>query len=159
LTTLGACGDVNRNVMACPAPLCDGLRPQLQADADAVAAHLAPRSRAYHEVWLDGERAEEAGNDPEPIYGKGYLPPKVKVGFGRRGEKGGGAGGRDVGFLGLVEGGRLAGYNVLVGGSMGMTHGNARTFPQLGKPVTRIDPGEAVALAEAVVKLFRDHGN
>src|SRR5262249_40290650 len=69
LTTLGACGDVNRNVMACPAPI-RGVRERLQADAAALAAHLAPRSRAYHEVWLDGQPTEQSGRDEEPIYGK-----------------------------------------------------------------------------------------
>src|SRR5262245_61111366 len=107
LTTLGACGDVNRNVMACPAPLRDGLRPQLQADADAVAAHLAPRTRAYHEIWLDGERLEGSGADPEPIYGKVYLPRKFKVGFGLSEDNCVDVYGQDLGFMGLVEGGRL----------------------------------------------------
>src|SRR5262249_31005414 len=104
-------------------------------------------------------RAEESGNDPEPIYGKVYLPRKFKVGFGLTEDNCVDTYGQDLGFLGLVEDGRLSGYNVLVGGSMGVTHGNARTFPQLGKPVTRLDRDEAVALAGAVVKLFRDDGN
>src|SRR5262249_59139821 len=76
LTTLGACGDVNRNVMACPAPLRDGLRPQLQADAGAAAPPLAPRTQAYHEIWLDGERLADAGGDPEPVDAEAYLPRK-----------------------------------------------------------------------------------
>src|SRR5438132_1581829 len=79
LTTLGACGDVERNVMACPAPLCDGLRPQLQDTAAALAAHLAPRTRAYHEIWLDGKALSgkppsgsplSDSDDAEPLYGK-----------------------------------------------------------------------------------------
>src|SRR5262245_13614857 len=68
LTTLGACGDVNRNVMACPAPV-PGPRQEMQALANDVALHLAPRTRAYHEIWLDGEKHPDSGNDEEPIYG------------------------------------------------------------------------------------------
>src|SRR5919198_4914230 len=65
LTTLGACGDVNRNVMACPAPLHDGVHHQLQAAAAELAAHFAPRTRGYHEVWLNGERLDQANGQPE----------------------------------------------------------------------------------------------
>jgi sulfite reductase (ferredoxin) len=158
LTTLGACGDVNRNVMACPAPL-PGPRQQLQAAANAVAAHLAPRTRAYHEIWLDGQPADLPGDDPEPIYGKAYLPRKFKIGFGLPEDNCIDVFAQDLGMLAIVESGRVAGYNVLVGGGMGKTHGNDKTFPHLARPICHIEEKDYLPIAEAVVRLFRDHGN
>src|SRR5262245_54091845 len=181
LTTLGACGDVNRNVMACPAPV-RGVRDQLQRDAARIAAHLAPRTRAYHEIWVDGkpasERMKDEGgrmnensplahpssfilhpSDEEPIYGKAYLPRKFKIGLALPDDNCVDVYAQDLGLLAVVEGGRVTGYDVLVGGGMGMTHGNAKTFPHLAKPICHVDVEEAVPTAEAVVKLFRDHGD
>jgi sulfite reductase (ferredoxin) len=162
LTTLGACGDVERNVMACPAPHHhDGVHVQLQETAARLAAYLAPRSRAYHEIWLDGKPVTEpsAEPDPEPLYGKVYLPRKFKTGLALPEDNCIDVYAQDLGLLAIVEGGSIAGYNALVGGGMGMTHGNASTFPQTGKPICFFPVDQVVAGAEAVVKLFRDHGN
>jgi sulfite reductase (ferredoxin) len=162
LSTLGACGDVNRNVMSCPAPLGDAVRTQMRELAFHVAAHLAPRSNAYHDVWLNGERFSpdaEQEQGVEPIYGKVYLPRKFKVGFALPYDNCVDVHAQDLGFLAVVENGRPVGYNVLIGGGMGMTHGNANTFPHLGQPVCFVEPQDAVATAEAVVKFFRDTGN
>src|SRR5262249_47333405 len=143
LTTLGACGDVNRNVMCCPAPL-TGPREQMQADAARIAAHLAPRSGAYHEIWLDGKPVEEPGHREEPIYGPTYLPRKFKIGFGLPEDNCIDVHAQDLGLLAHVEGGRVAGYNLLVGGGMGMTHGNAKTFPYLARPICYVEAGRVV---------------
>jgi sulfite reductase (ferredoxin) len=161
LTTLGACGDVNRNVMASPAPLAGGPHAELQATAARLAAHFAPRTRAYHEVWLDGKlsNGESAAEDVEPIYGKVYLPRKFKMGLALPEDNLIDLHAQDLGLMAIVEEGAIAGYNLLVGGGMGMTHGNARTFPHLARPVAYVPAAEVVAAAEAVVKLFRDHGN
>ncbi|MFO0926555.1 MAG: NADPH-dependent assimilatory sulfite reductase hemoprotein subunit [Gemmataceae bacterium] len=158
LTTLGACGDVNRNVMSCPAPL-RGVRDEMQDAARRLAAHFAPRSNAYHEVWLDGEPVENPGAREEPIYGKVYLPRKFKIGFGLPEDNCVDVFAQDLGLLALVEGGHIVGYNFLVGGGMGMSHGNAKTFPYLAKPICHVPADRLVETAEAVVKLFRDHGN
>jgi sulfite reductase (ferredoxin) len=157
LSTLGACGDVERNVMACPAAF-DPVRRELQSWAGKIAQHLAPRSRAYHEIWLDGDRVEE-GPEVEPIYGKVYLPRKFKTGLGLTADNCVDIYAHDLGFLALVERGQITGYNVLIGGGMGMTHGNAATFPFIGKEICWIEPTAVVQTAEAAVKLFRDHGN
>jgi sulfite reductase (ferredoxin) len=159
LTTLGACGDVNRNVMACPCPVHDGIREQLQAVAARLAQHFAPRTSAYHEIWLDGQPTEQSGHDPEPIYGKVYLPRKFKVGLALPEDNCVDVYAQDLGLLAVVESGRLVGFDVLVGGGMGKTHGNASTFPYLAKPICFIDAERVLAVAEGVVKLFRDHGN
>ena len=162
ISTLGACGDVNRNVIACPAPLNDQPRVEAQRLADAIAAHLAPRSNAYHDVWVNGERlspdADEA-DGVEPIYGKVYLPRKFKTAFGLPHDNCVDVYANDLGFLAAIENGRTVGYTVLVGGGMGRTSGNRNTFPHLAQPLGFIDPDEVVATAEAVVKFFRDHGN
>ncbi len=167
LTTLGACGDVNRNVMACPAAF-DPVRRELQHQAQAIAAHLAPRTRAYHEIWLNGQRqilqpslqqSASALEDDEPIYGKVYLPRKFKIGFSLPDDNCVDVFAQDLGFLVFHHGGQVLGYNVLIGGGMGMTHGNAQTFPFLGREIAWIEPDQVLAAAEAAVKLFRDHGN
>lgn len=167
LTTLGACGDVNRNVMACPAAF-DPVRQELHRQAQIIAAHLAPRTRAYHEIWLNGKPAAEKRNSgsadsltetEEPIYGKVYLPRKFKIGLAIPDDNCVDIYAQDLGFLAVHEAGRILGYNVLIGGGMGMTHGNPHTFPFLGRAVTWIEPDQVLAAAEATVKLFRDHGN
>ena len=168
LTTLGACGDVERNVMACPAPhRHDGVHEELQATAARLAAHLAPRTRAYHEIWINGEAVNGTGKngeaahgaEAEPLYGKVYLPRKFKTGLALPEDNCIDVYAQDLGLLAIVENGHIAGYNVLVGGGMGMTHGNANTFPYLGKPICYVPAAGVVHAAESVVKLFRDHGN
>jgi sulfite reductase (ferredoxin) len=160
LTTLGACGDVARNVMASPAPAAGTLQAELQAIAERLAAHFAPRSGAYHEIWLNGKPVERAPEQPEePIYGKTYLPRKFKMGLALPDDNSIDVYAQDLGFLAVVEQGRIAGYNVLVGGGMGMTHGKAETFPYLARPICYTPAERVLETAEAVVKLFRDHGN
>lgn len=181
LTTLGACGDVERNVMCSALPIKDGLHEQLQAAADAIAAHLAPRTTAYHEMWLNGkpidppappskggetssfspplEGGAGGGSDVEPLYGKTYLPRKFKTGITLPDDNDVDIYAQDLGFIALVKDGRIVGWNVLVGGGMGMSHGNPNTFPFLAKPVCSIAVDDIVKTAEAVVKLYRDHGN
>jgi sulfite reductase (ferredoxin) len=160
LTTLGACGDVERNVMACPAPHHDGIHAQLQETAALLARHFAPRTGAYHEIWLNGKpvAGTEKPNE-EPIYGKAYLPRKFKTGLALPDDNCIDVYAQDLGLLAIVEGGVIAGYNVLVGGGMGMSHGNAATFPFIARPICYTPAVEVVRTAEAVIKLFRDHGN
>jgi len=178
LTTLGACGDVERNVMACPAPHYHSpAHEQIQDAARLIAAHLAPRTRAYHEIWLNGRPLDTSvhlsaeareiayretaapGSDDDPLYGEVYLPRKFKTGLALPNDNCIDVYAQDLGLLAIVENGEVIGYNVLVGGGMGMTHGNANTFPHLAKPICYVPAGAVVGTAEAVVRLFRDHGN
>jgi sulfite reductase (ferredoxin) len=164
LSTLGACGDVERNVMACPAPLHhDHLHEELQETARKIAAHLAPRSGAYHEIWLNGEplvdKSTAPAEDVEPIYGKVYLPRKFKTGLALPEDNCIDVYSQDLGLLAIAEDGHIVGFNVLVGGGMGATHGNKNTFPQLARPVCFIPAADVLHAVESVVKLFRDHGN
>ncbi len=163
LTTLGGCGDVNRNVMACPAPTGDAARTQMQELAAAVAAHLAPKSgsRAYHEIWLDGEKQEIPGEveDAEPIYGKVYLPRKFKIGFALPDDNCVDILAQCLGFLCIRENGKPIGYNLYAGGGQGQTNSKPDTYPLVGQAICFVTPDEVVAAAEAIVKLYRDHGN
>ena len=159
VTTLGACGDVVRNVISCPAPVAGGLRAAVLRVARQLSDHLLPRTQAYHEIWLDGEQV--AGGPPEvdPIYGTRYLPRKFKVAFAFPDDNCCDVHSNDLGFLAVTQGDRLAGFNVLVGGGMGRTHGKTDTYPRLADTLGFAKAGEAVAVAEAVVKVQRDHGN
>src|SRR5205085_3067357 len=120
-----------------------------------------PRTRAYHEIWLNGQPVESNGQVPdvEPLYGKVYLPRKFKVGLAPPHDNCIDVYAQDLGLLAVVEKGSIVGYNVLVGGGMGMTHGNANTFPFLARPITYTPAADVVHTAESVIKLFRDHGN
>jgi sulfite reductase (ferredoxin) len=166
LSTLGACGDVERNVMACPAPHHhDATHAELQATAARLAAHLAPKTSAYHEIWLNGKPLSLAGKnghgdgEHEPMYGKVYLPRKFKTGLALPDDNCIDLFAQDLGLLAVVEDHAIAGYNVLVGGGMGMTHNNANTFPYLARPICYVPAEEVIHAAESVIKLFRDHGN
>ncbi|QJW93346.1 NADPH-dependent assimilatory sulfite reductase hemoprotein subunit [Frigoriglobus tundricola] len=163
VTTLGGCGDVNRNVMACPAPLPDPVRARMLRDCEAVAAHLTPRAgkQTYHEIWLNGEPArfgDDAGAE-EPIYGKTYLPRKFKVAFSLPHDNCTDVLAQCLGFLAVTEGGQLVGYNLYAGGGQGQTNSNPDTYPLTAQPVGFITPDEVLAGAEGVIKLFRDHGD
>jgi sulfite reductase (ferredoxin) len=157
VSTLGACGDVNRNVMSCPAPLPGALRAEVFHVALRVSQHLLPDTRAYAEIWLDGERVTDEP-EPDPLYGDRYLPRKFKTTFAFPDDNCTDVYANDLGFL-AVHDVKLRGFDVLVGGGLGQTHGKAETFPRLAEPLGFITPDEALAVAAAVVAVQRDHGN
>jgi sulfite reductase (ferredoxin) len=165
LTTLAACGDVKRNVMACPAPIKNNpVYDQMQNLADELAEHLKPRTSAYHEIWLTdeaGERTNVAEFKPveEPIYGQLYLPRKFKIGLALPEDNCIDIYANDLGFLAILENGRIAGYNVLVGGGMGKTPSAEKTFVALAQRMAFVKPDQVIGVAEAVVKVQRDFGN
>lgn len=166
LSTLAACGDVNRNVMCCPAPYKDPIHITLQKLTDDLAQHLAPRTKAYYEIWVkdpdSGDSQLVGGSteeDVEPIYGKHYLPRKFKIAVGLPEDNCVDIYTNDLGFLAIVRDGKVVGYNVLVGGGLGTTPANKKTFPALAKRMAYCTADQAVAVAEAVVKAQRDHGN
>ncbi len=157
LDTLAACGDVNRNVMAPPLPALSGIHREVRADAERLSAHLTPATRAYHELWLDGEKLE--GADAEPIYGETYLPRKFKAAFVVPPQNDVDVFAQDLGFIAISEGGTLVGYNVTVGGGMGMSHGEPATYPRLGDVLGYCERDQALAVAEAIVTTQRDFGD
>jgi sulfite reductase (ferredoxin) len=171
LSTLAACGDVERNVLCCPAPIRDPIRDDLNSDALNWASHCAPRSSAYWEIWLDGEKIETLPparnaqvptplDDPvEPLYGKTYLPRKFKTAFGLPADNCTDIHANDLGFLAVVAANQLMGYNVLVGGGLGTTPSAQKTFPFLSVPLCYVDRQDVLTIGEAVLKVYRDFGS
>jgi sulfite reductase (ferredoxin) len=175
LSTLGACGDVNRNVMCCPAPYKRNIYRQTQELADQIAAHFAPRTKAYHEVWLtdsstgqrelvggagdNGHASENGGFDIEPIYGKFYMPRKFKMAIGYTFDNCVDLYANDLGLLAITQGDEIVGYNLLAGGGMGVTPSAKKTFPAVAKRICSVTPDGVMKAVEAVFKVQRDFGN
>jgi len=163
LSTLAACGDVNRNVMASPAPAQDNARAAMVADVHRVVAALAPQTKAYHAIWIDGVQLnldDPANKDfVDPLYGKTYLPRKFKTAFVLPPVNDMDVFTNDLGFIGIVEGGQLVGYNLTVGGGMGRSHGNDATYPRLADVLGFLTPAQVVDVAKAVLTTHRDFGD
>jgi sulfite reductase (NADPH) hemoprotein beta-component len=161
LTTLAACGDVNRNVMCNPNPYQSEVHAEVYEWAKAISGHLDPRTRAYHEIWLGGEKVYDSreGLEEEPIYGPVYLPRKFKIGVAIPPSNDVDVFSQDLGFIAIHENGKLLGFNVVVGGGMGMTHGDPATYPQIGKVIGFTVPERVVDVAEKVVTIQRDYGD
>ncbi|MGB6042406.1 MAG: NADPH-dependent assimilatory sulfite reductase hemoprotein subunit [Pirellulales bacterium] len=166
LSTLGACGDVNRNVMCCPAPYGnDPVHAQMQTLANDLANHFAPRTRAYHELWLNnGDDAPPqlvggGADEVEPIYGKTYMPRKFKMGIALPGDNCIDVYTQDLGLLAVCSDFKIIGYNFIVGGGFGVTPSAAKTFPAVGKRMAFVPVDQVIKAAEAVVKVQRDFGN
>ncbi|HAV32614.1 MAG TPA: NADPH-dependent assimilatory sulfite reductase hemoprotein subunit [Planctomycetaceae bacterium] len=165
LTTFAACGDVNRNVMACPAPVRnDAVRAGLQEMAAQLALHFRPKTTSYFDIWLkdeDGVEQEVGEFQPvdEPIYGPRYLPRKFKMGVGLPEDNCVDLYTQDLGLLAIVENGQIIGWNVLAGGGMGRTPSAEKTFPALAKRLCFATPEQVIAVCEAIVKVQRDFGN
>jgi sulfite reductase (NADPH) hemoprotein beta-component len=163
LSTLAACGDVNRNVLAPPTPAYTRAREQVFADCYKVAMALAPRTKAYHSIWIDGVQLDnEAAENKEfvdPLYGKTYLPRKFKTAFVIPPVNDLDVLTNCLGFIAIVENDQLIGYNLAVGGGMGRSHGNAVTFPRLADVIGFFMPDMVVDVAKAVLTIHRDFGD
>ena len=163
LSTKSACGDVNRNVMACPAPVANRAQAQVEEIAHCIAMRLAPRSSAYHEIWVDGEQVHTIEplqeNEVEPIYGPTYLPRKFKIGVAFQGDNCVDIYTQDIGLVAELDEERLAGFTILVGGGMGMTHGKSETFPRVGTPLCFATVDEVLPVVETIVTIQRDYGD
>jgi sulfite reductase (NADPH) hemoprotein beta-component len=163
LSTLAACGDVNRNVLAPPTPAYTKAREQVYADAHRVAMALAPRTPAYHSIWIDGVQLElekpENKNFVDPLYGKTYLPRKFKIAFVIPPVNDLDVFTNCLGFIAIVENNRLVGYNLAVGGGMGRSHGNEQTYPRLADVIGFFTPDKLIEVAKAVLTIHRDFGN
>ncbi|AKG34914.1 assimilatory sulfite reductase (NADPH) hemoprotein subunit [Paenibacillus durus] len=162
LSTLAACGDVNRNVMCNPNPYQSEIHSEVYEWARKVSDHLDPRTRAYHEIWLDGEKvagSEDDGIEQEPIYGPVYLPRKFKIGIAVPPSNDVDVFSQDLGFIAIIEDDRLTGFNVSVGGGMGMSHGDPKTYPQVAKVIGFCTPEQLIDVAEKTVTIQRDYGD
>ncbi|AKS38176.1 sulfite reductase [Anoxybacillus gonensis] len=160
LTTLAACGDVNRNVMCNPNPYQSEVHAEVYEWAKRLSDYLLPQTRAYYEIWLDEEKVAGTPEvEQEPIYGPLYLPRKFKIGIAVPPSNDVDVFSQDLGLIAIVEHGKLTGFNVAIGGGMGMTHGDRTTYPQLAKVIGFCKPEQVIDVAEKVVTIQRDYGN
>ncbi|CAN2247924.1 MULTISPECIES: assimilatory sulfite reductase (NADPH) hemoprotein subunit [Bacillus] len=160
LDTIAACGDVNRNVMCASNPYQSDIHSEVYEWSKKLSDDLLPRTRAYHEIWLDEERvAGTPEEEVEPMYGPLYLPRKFKIGIAVPPSNDIDVFSQDLGFIAIVEDGELIGFNVAIGGGMGMTHGDTATYPQLAKVIGFCRPEQMYDVAEKTITIQRDYGN
>lgn len=159
MDTIAACGDVNRNVMCNPNPYLSSVHAEVLKVSQGISEHLTPATRAYHELWLDGEKVGSSEEEVEPIYGKTYLPRKFKVTVAVPPSNDVDIFANCLSFIAIVEDGKLVGFNVAVGGGMGMTHGAEATYPRLADVIGFCTVEQVNDVAEKVVLVQRDYGD
>ncbi|MCY8649922.1 assimilatory sulfite reductase (NADPH) hemoprotein subunit [Bacillus haynesii] len=161
LDTIAACGDVNRNVMCVSNPYQSEIHAEVYEWSKKLSDDLLPRTRAYHEIWLDEEKVAGTpdAEEVEPMYGSLYLPRKFKIGIAVPPSNDIDVFSQDLGFIAIVEDDKLIGFNVAIGGGMGMTHGDKATYPQLAKVIGFCKPDQLYDVAEKTITIQRDYGN
>ena len=160
LTTLGGCGDVERNIMCCPEPKQDRFHEQVDRSIASMVAALTPRTRAYHEIWLDGEVVDTSEPENEPLYGEQYLPRKFKTTIALEGDNCVDVYAHDLALVAMRgKDGSVRGFNALVGGGLGRTHNKPETFAAAALPFAFVDADQVVDLAREVIAVQRDYGD
>ncbi|MGF6949393.1 sulfite reductase (NADPH) hemoprotein beta-component [Neobacillus sp. B4I6] len=161
MDTIAACGDVNRNVMCTSNPYQSELHAEVYEWSKKLSNDLLPRTRAYHEIWLDEEKVAGTPeiDEVEPMYGPLYLPRKFKIGIAVPPGNDIDIFSQDLGFIAIVEDEKLIGFNVAIGGGMGMSHGDKATYPQLAKVIGFCKPDQLYEIAEKTITIQRDYGN
>ena len=160
LDTIAACGDVNRNVMCNPNPEQSELHSQVYKVACAVSQHLLPRAHAYHELWVGDHLLRGGEPEQEPIYGKTYLPRKFKIGIAVPPSNDIDVFSQDLGLIAIADvTGQLTGFNVLVGGGLGMSHNQIETYPRLADVLGFCTVAQVIDVAEKVLTVQRDYGD
>ncbi|PIC70109.1 MULTISPECIES: assimilatory sulfite reductase (NADPH) hemoprotein subunit [unclassified Sporosarcina] len=160
LDSIAACGDVNRNVMCSPNPNQSSVHAEIYEWSKRLSLDLLPQTTAYHEIWLDEEKVvDTAGEEVEPIYGATYLPRKFKIGIAVPPMNDIDVFSQDIGLIAIVENEKLVGFNVAVGGGMGMAHGDEQTYPQLARLIGFVPADQVVEVAKHLMMIQRDNGN
>jgi sulfite reductase (NADPH) hemoprotein beta-component len=159
LDSIAACGDVNRNVLATTNPIESSLHKAVYQWAVRISEHLLPKTRAYHEIWIDNEKVVSSEPEDEPIYGPTYLPRKFKTAVVVPPHNDVDVYTNDLGLIAIAENGVLTGFNVTAGGGMGATHGEPDTYPRLASDLGFIKPDDTLKVAEAILTTQRDFGN
>ncbi len=161
MDTIAACGDVNRNVMCNPNPYQSEIHQEVFEWARILSDRLLPSTRAYHEIWLDEEQVAGTPEveEVEPIYGPLYLPRKFKIGIAVPPSNDIDVFSQDIGYIAIVENNKLIGFNVAIGGGMGMSHGDKETYPQLAKVIGFCKPEQLYDVSEKIITIQRDYGN
>ncbi|BBA34194.1 sulfite reductase (NADPH) hemoprotein, beta-component [Methylocaldum marinum] len=159
LNTIAACGDVNRNVVCHNNPYLSPLHGELYDWSRRLSTHLLPKTRAYHEIWLDEERVAGTPAEEEPLYGRHYLPRKFKIGIALLPHNDIDVYAQDLGFIAIADRDTLLGFNIAVGGGMGMSHNEPSTYPRLGEVIGFCRPDRLLDVAEKVLGVQRDFGD
>lgn len=159
VSTIAACGDVNRNVVANANPVESSSHRLAYRWAERLSDHLKPKTRAYHEIWLDEELVAGGEEESEPLYGPTYLPRKFKIGIAVPPTNDADVFAQDLGLIAIIERGELLGFNVAIGGGMGASHGDPSTYPRLGSMIGFVEPEQLLRTAEGVIEVQRDHGD
>ncbi|WP_027329429.1 NADPH-dependent assimilatory sulfite reductase hemoprotein subunit [Marinimicrobium agarilyticum] len=157
LDSRGACGDVNRNVVTNVNPHLSASHQTVYEAAVQISERLNWRSAAYEEVWLN-QPAKQTDDEEEPFYTHRYLPRKFKVAIALPPHNDCDVLANDIGLIAIEENGKVIGYNIAVGGGMGMTYGDRATYPRLATPVGFVPADQVVDACEAIVAIQRDHG-
>ncbi|MGS2723138.1 assimilatory sulfite reductase (NADPH) hemoprotein subunit [Porticoccus sp. GXU_MW_L64] len=155
---IAACGDVNRNVMCNPNPVESQVHEEVYQWAVKISEHLLPNTNAYAEVWLDGEKVD-VETEKEPIYGDTYLPRKYKTVVAVPPYNDVDIYAHDMGFIAIIEAGELKGFNITVGGGLGMTHGDPETFARLADLIGFCTPDQVLEVSEKILTIQRDYGD
>lgn len=158
LDTIAACGDDARTVMATANPEDSAVHAEVASLSKALSDHVIPRTRAYHEIWYGEERVATSENE-EPLYGRTYLPRKFKIGFVVPPSNDIDVYSQDLGFIAISGPDGLEGFNVTIGGGMGRTDNEPRTYPRLGDVIGFIPKDRLLAAADAIISVQRDYGN
>ncbi len=163
LSTLAACGDVNRNITVSPTPATTKARAEVFADSLLVVDALAPKTPAYHSIWVDNVQlnldAPESTSFTDPLYGQTYLPRKFKTSFVIPPSNDMDVFTNDLGYIAVIEGGKLVGYNLAVGGGLGRSHSNDQTYTRLADVLGFLPRDKVVDVARAVLTIHRDFGD
>ncbi len=154
--SIAACGDVNRNVMANPLYERSKVHREVYEWSKKISEHLLPNTHAYHEIWLDGEKVETT---QEPIYGKTYLPRKFKMAIAIPPNNDVDIYANDIGLVAIIDGEKLKGFNILVGGGMGSSHNDPDTYPRAASLIGFCKPEQTITVVESILKVQRDYGN
>ncbi|MDN4523289.1 assimilatory sulfite reductase (NADPH) hemoprotein subunit [Fictibacillus fluitans] len=161
MDTIAACGDVNRNVLCVSNPYQSEIHSEVYEWSKKLSEYLLPKTRAYHEIWLDEEKVAGTPEteEVEPMYGPLYLPRKFKIGIALPPSNDIDVFSQDLGLIAVVEDGNLTGFNIAIGGGMGMSHGDKETYPQLAKVIGFCTPDQILEVAEKIITIQRDYGN
>ena len=160
MDSFAGCGDVNRNVMCNPNPYLSPIHEEVFETAGKISEYFTPKTAAYHEIWIDGKKIKSTEVvDDEPIYGETYLPRKFKIAIAIPPHNDVDIYANDIGIIAIERNGKLKGYNIAIGGGMGMTFGMPETYPRLADDIGFIKPEKLIDVIGAIIMIQRDYGN
>jgi sulfite reductase (NADPH) hemoprotein beta-component len=160
LTTLATCGDVNRNVLCSSHPMQSPCHAEIYDYAREIAARMLPKTNAYYEIWLDGEKLIDKELEADPLYQNRYMPRKFKVGIAIPPNNDIDVLGNDLALIAIIENNELKGFNLAIGGGMSATHGNPDHYARLASVLGFVSGKENILKAVyEVATIQRDYGN